>query len=60
MNEKKQTDGFDCLEYKYKVQEKIYQIIKNFNAQEEKEYFNNKARTGSFGYLFKPSSSVNN
>jgi hypothetical protein len=52
MNKNKKTKEFDCLEYKYRVQENIYSEIKNFNFEEEKEYFNRKAKSGSFGYLF--------
>jgi hypothetical protein len=39
---------FDCLEFKYKAQERIYKIIKDFSPEEEIAYFNNKAKEGPF------------
>lgn len=42
------TKDFDCLEFKYKTQERIYNEIKNLNPEEEKEYFNRKVKESSF------------
>ena len=42
------SDNFDCLKFKYEVQEKIYNEIKNLNPKEEIAYFNNAVREGSF------------
>ncbi|OGU10677.1 MAG: hypothetical protein A2X61_04890 [Ignavibacteria bacterium GWB2_35_12] len=39
---------FDCLEFKYKAQERIYNEIKNLSPDEEKAYFNRKVKEGSF------------
>jgi hypothetical protein len=39
---------FDCLEYKYKVQEDIYKKIRNLSKEDEIEYFKRKAHEGSF------------
>jgi hypothetical protein len=39
---------FDCLEFKDKVQEQIYNNIRNLTIEQEKDYFNSKAKQGSF------------
>ncbi len=38
--------GFDCLEYKWRVQEEIYEETKGMTPQEELEYFRKAADTG--------------
>ena len=48
MKTKKKVKEFDCLEFKDKVQEKIYNKIHNLTVEEEKDYFNLKACQGSF------------
>ncbi len=35
----KKVKEFDCLEFKYKAQERIYNEIKNLSYQEEITYF---------------------
>jgi hypothetical protein len=45
---KKKVKTFDCLEFKYKAQERIYNEIKNLSRDEEKAYFNRKVKEGSF------------
>lgn len=45
---KKKVKTFDCLEFKYKAQERIYNEIKNLSPDEEKAYFNSKVKEGSF------------
>ncbi|MBI5323732.1 MAG: hypothetical protein HZB41_00345 [Ignavibacteriae bacterium] len=45
-NTKEKT--FDCLEFKYKAQERIYNDIKNLSPEEEKAYFNRKVKEGSY------------
>ncbi len=45
---KKKDKTFDCLEFKYKAQERIYNEIKNLSPDDEKAYFNRKVKEGSF------------
>jgi len=42
---------FDCIEYKRRVQEGIYEKIKDMTPQEEIEYFRRGAETGPFAEL---------
>ena len=51
MNKANKNESIDCIELKHKIQEKIYDEIKNFNRQQEIDYFNNKAKTGKFKHL---------
>lgn len=48
MNKKQKSKDFDCLDYKYKVQNKIYNKIRNMSNKEEIDYFNSKVIKGSF------------
>jgi hypothetical protein len=48
MNKKNKVKEFDCLDFKYKVQEEIFNKIKDMSFEEEKAYFNKQAFIGSF------------
>ena len=50
---------FDCIEYKRRVQLRIYEDIKNLTPQEEIEYFRKKAEEGSLGDWWKSVKSAN-
>ncbi|MFH1050014.1 MAG: hypothetical protein V1779_03675 [bacterium] len=50
MNENK-LDNFDCLKFKYEIQEKIYNEIKNLSPKDEIAYFNNAVKEGSFKHF---------
>lgn len=43
--------GFDCLEYKWRVQSEIYEKIKDMTAEEQIAYFRHAAETGPFADL---------
>jgi len=58
MIKKKFKTDFDCLEYKYMVQEKIYNDIKNFNWEHEVAYFNENAKKGAFKDLVNQFNSI--
>ncbi len=45
---KKKAKTFDCIEFKYKAQERIYNDIKNLSPDEEIAYFNRKVQEGTF------------
>lgn len=53
MNKTKKIKDFNCLEFKDKIQEKIYGDIRNLNIEQEIEYFSNKVKQGSFMELVK-------
>ncbi len=40
--------GFDCLQYKWRVQAQIYEETKGMTPQEEIEYFRKAVETGPF------------
>ena len=42
---------FDCLAFKRKVQEEIYQEIKDQSPEQQIEYFRRHAETGPFAEL---------
>ena len=41
--------GFDCLEFKRRVQAEIYEEIKDLSRAEQVEYFRRRADTSPFG-----------
>ena len=43
--------GFDCLEFKWKVQSEIYEKTKNMSVKEQIAYFRNAAENGPFADL---------
>ncbi len=43
--------SFDCIEYKRRVQQEIYEQVKDMTPDEEAEYFRHAAETGPFGHL---------
>jgi len=45
--------GFDCLEFKRKVQAEIYEKTKNMTVEEQIEYFRQAAANGPFADLWK-------
>jgi len=49
----KSKEGFDCLAFKWKVQERIYEEIKNQTAEEQILYFRHHVETGPFSDLVK-------
>jgi len=40
---------FDCLEFKRRVQEEVYEDIKDLSRAEQVEYFRRHAESGPFG-----------
>jgi hypothetical protein len=40
---------FDCLEFKRKAQERIYEETKHLTTEEQIEYFKQTARSGTLG-----------
>ena len=46
MSQAEVIPGFDCLQYKWRVQEEIYDEIKGLTPAEEIEYFRKGAETG--------------
>lgn len=51
MSDKKKT--FDCVEMKNKIQEQVYEDIKNLTPEEEMDYFKKSAETGPFSEKWK-------
>jgi len=51
MNKKKKT--FNCVEMKNKIQEQIYDKIKNLSSAEEMAYFRKSVETGPFAEKWK-------
>jgi len=49
----KAKKGFDCLAYKDRVQQEIYEQIKDLTVQEQIDYFNRGAQTGPLGEWWK-------
>jgi len=45
--------GFDCLEFKRKVQSEIYEKTKNMTVEEEIAFFREAAETGPFAELLR-------
>lgn len=52
-NSKKIIKGFDCIAYKRKVQEQIYQETKNMSADQYLEYVRRSVREGEIGEIWK-------
>jgi len=46
MSQAEVIPGFDCLQYKWRVQAEIYEEIKGLTPAQEIEYFRNAAETG--------------
>ena len=44
---------FNCLEYKDRVQAKIYEEIKDLSIEQQVAYFRKRAESGSFGKWWK-------
>ena len=53
MSPTKAEKSFDCLEFKDRVQEKIYTEIRDLTHEEEIEYFERSARTGPLAHWWK-------
>lgn len=51
----KTEKSFDCIAFKRRAQEKIYEEIKEMTAEEEIAYFKRLAKTGPFARLKKSS-----
>ena len=49
----KSNEGFDCLAFKWRVQEQIYEEIKGKTAEEQILYFRHHVETGPFSDLVK-------
>lgn len=49
----KQAKTFDCLAYKWKVQEEIYEETKNMTPEQLIEYFGKEASGGPLGEWWK-------
>ena len=49
MSQTKAKKTFDCLAYKDRVQEEIYEKIKDMTVQEQIDYYNRAAETGPLG-----------
>ena len=49
MNEMNKPKEFDCIEFKRKVQERVYEDIKDKTSQQQIEYFRNRAENGPLG-----------
>ena len=49
MAESRRKKTFDCLAYKDRVQEEIYEKIKDMTVQEQIDYYNHAAETGPLG-----------
>ena len=47
--------GFDCLEFKWKVQSEIYEKIKDMTTEEQIDFFRRSAETGPFADLMRNS-----
>jgi len=53
MKRHKPEKGFDCVEFKRKVQHEIYEEIKGLSPQGEIEYFRRRAAAGPLGKWWK-------
>ena len=53
MKPRKTEKGFDCIEFKRKVQAEIYEEIKGLSPEQEIEYFRRQAATGPLGKWWK-------
>jgi hypothetical protein len=53
MKRRKPEEGFDCIEFKRKVQAEIYEEIKGLSPEEEIEYFRRRVAAGPFAKLWK-------
>lgn len=49
----KPIEGFDCIAYKRKVQEQIYQETKDMTPEEEMAYIRRKAHEGKMGEIWR-------
>lgn len=49
MSSVKTTKGFDCLAFKDRAQEAIYDEVKELTIAEQVEYYNRRAETGPLG-----------
>ena len=47
----KTIPGFDCLEFKWKVQSEIYEKTKNMSVEEQIAFFRDAAENGPFADL---------
>ncbi len=45
--------GFDCLEFKRQVQEKLYEDTKQLSHEEELKHYKNSVEKGPFAELWK-------
>ena len=45
--------GFDCLEFKWKVQSEIYEKTKDMTVDEQIAFFRQAAETGPFATLWR-------
>jgi len=52
MKTTKKIKNFNCLEFKDKVQEQIYNEIRDLSPEQEIEYFRNSVKQGSFKHFF--------
>ena len=50
----KSKEGFDCLAFKWRVQERTYEEIEHRTAEEQILYFRRHSETGPFADLVKP------
>jgi hypothetical protein len=53
MKRPKTEKGFDCIEFKRRVQAEIYEEIKELSSVEEIEYFRRRAANGLLGEWWK-------
>lgn len=44
---------FDCVAFKHKTQERIYQEIKDLSPREEIDYFDRRARSGALASFWR-------
>jgi len=51
MTSKKIEKSFDCIEYKRRVQQEIYEKIKDMTPEQEIEFFRKAVETGPFASL---------
>lgn len=49
MSSMKTKKGFDCLAFKDRAQERIYEEIKELTVAEQVEYYNRRAERGPLG-----------
>ena len=45
--------GFDCLEFKWKVQSEIYEKMKDMTVEEQITFISHAAETGPFATLWR-------